>query len=146
MAEIDVKNRPIVKISNAVALGLGAGLAFGGGVANIGMMLIVILLGSFIVSPLYPLILVGILAFGYSSNSIEASGYSDINNSSLLFASIAVAAAALAWAASSKVTYRLGKVAKSRLNSLMLFSMPIMYVALYLILTVLLVNLISGRM
>lgn len=145
MAEIDAKNRPIVKISNAVALGLGAGLAFGGGVVNIGMMLIVILLGCFMESPLYPLILVGILAFGYSYGSIESSSYSNINNSSLLFASIAIAAAALAWVASSKVTYRLGKGMNSQFNSLMLFSLPIIYVALYLVLTVLLVNLISGK-
>lgn len=131
------------KINNAVALGLGAAFALGGGIENIGMMFFVILLSVFSKRLLYPLILVAFISFGHNLGPMLDRGLSGLSVllPSMTDALLAVIIGGTFWIGSKKLMLKLNALNNRTLRKAILTLMPVIYVAIYLALTVVLVNL-----
>jgi len=146
MNTYDSQGRIAVRISNAVALGLGAGLVFGGGLVNFFLMFVIILLSCFVERPLYPLILLGLLAQGHAYGPLRDMGLevSSATLKSLTFSLLVVTVGGTAWIGSNKLTTKLRESTSFLSGGIGLAFLPVLYFFAYLALTVLMVNIFSG--
>jgi len=125
------------KTVNATALGLGVSLSLGGGVESLVLGFVVILAGVFVKRPTIPLVVAGFSGM-INSFAIDITGLSAIPGIAL-----AVGAGYSCWLGSNKLIVRL-KIINGKTSRKIIFALlPLIYVILYFIFTIIMVMLLS---
>ncbi len=130
-----------VKISNAIALGVSMGLLHGGGIESLGVMVPSIVAAYFLVRPTVALVLAALVMFGNVSADYMDAGQ-PVTSSTIPALTTAALYALVGYAAylgSKRLIRWLQKRDKNRLIRFL----PLLYVAAYFTLTVLMAALLS---
>lgn len=130
-----------IKISNAIALGVGMGLVAGGGIANLAVMIPSMVAACFLIRPTAPLVLAAFIAFGNVSADYMDAGQPVTGSTipALTTATIYALAGYAAYLGSKRLIRWLQKREKHRLIKFL----PVIYLTTYFVLTVIMGALLS---